>query len=336
MLLETHSTPNVESIWENEWGGKGIFSHGNTQSRGILILMNKQLYKSISNIYKCTQGRYIILDLKQNDQTITLVVIYAPNQDNPSFYQQLGRDLKQRNEQKIIVGDFNLTLDVDLDRKNTYCNNNQASNEVKNLMEEYLLKDIWRDRNEDKREYSWFKKDLASKERKASRIDFALVSGGLDHKVKEIMYLSSIKTDHRAVYLVVEMIENERGVGYWKFNTTLLTNKEFLQFMNMELINTIESLSNKTPKDKWECLKIRIRKAATNFSRQKASQDKIIIANLSEKVNEYEAQLPLTEEEDNLYENTKADLEEKVMERTQGIMFRSKVKWYESGEKSSK
>ena len=35
-------------------------------------------------------------------------------------------------------------------------------------------------------------------------------------------------------------------------------------------------------------------------------------------------------------EDTRADLEEKTLERIQGLMFRSKAKWYEEGEKSSK
>ena len=45
---------------------------------------------------------------------------------------------------------------------------------------------------------------------------------------------------------------------------------------------------------------------------------------------------PLTKEEDEIYENTKIDLQEKVMEKTKGIMFRSKAKWYELGERNTK
>ena len=28
IMQETHSTPEIENVWENEWGGKTIFSHG--------------------------------------------------------------------------------------------------------------------------------------------------------------------------------------------------------------------------------------------------------------------------------------------------------------------
>ena len=47
-------------------------------------------------------------------------------------------------------------------------------------MSEFSLNDVWRIRNEDKLEFSWIKKTVRVQERKASRIDFALVSAGLD------------------------------------------------------------------------------------------------------------------------------------------------------------
>ena len=46
--------------------------------------------------------------------------------------------------------------------------------------------------------------------------------------------------------------------------------------------------------------------------------------------------LPLKEEDAKILENTKLDLEKKMDERTLGLMFRSKARWYEHGEKSSK
>ena len=78
-------------------------------------------------------------------------------------------------------------------------------------------------------------------QQKASRIDFALVSGGIDQKVKAVQYLPGIKTDHRAIYLYLEVTPFERGVGYWKFNTTLLQNADFLKFMRNEIQQTISA-----------------------------------------------------------------------------------------------
>ena len=43
-------------------------------------------------------------------------------------------------------------------------------------MEQYSLKDVWRDRYPESKEYSWIKRNVNLE--KASRIDFALVSAG--------------------------------------------------------------------------------------------------------------------------------------------------------------
>ena len=58
----------------------------------------------------------------------------------PTFFLELSELLRYRQENKVVVGDFNLVLDVELDRLNTYCNNNRAMREVENMMDEFLFK----------------------------------------------------------------------------------------------------------------------------------------------------------------------------------------------------
>ena len=334
MLQETHSSIESENIWQSEWGGKAVFSHGTTSARGVAIFTSKQIYSSVKNIYKDNDGRLIILDLELNESVITLVALYAPNQDSPGFLRNISEKLKDRSEHKIIIGDFNLVLDVEKDRQNTYFNNNRAKEELESLMEEYSLDDIWRTRNPEKKEFSWWKK--GSYPMKTSRIDFALVAKGLDQYIELVQYLSSLFTDHRAVYMVVELLPFQRGTGYWKFNSSLLQEKQFLDTMNQEIDSCIVSTSNKDYVERWEIIKRRIKNCAVKYSKNKTSEDKLIISQLSEKVNEYESNLPLNKSEDKLLEETKAELEEKTLDRIKGVMFRSKAKWYEEGEKNTK
>ena len=197
----------------------------------------------------------------------------------------------------------------------------------------FCLKDVWRIQNPDKRQYSWLK---GNNRNIASRIDFALVSAGLDQKVEAIMYISAVKTDHRAIYMVIETSQNSRGRGYWKLNTLLLQDKEYLQMMNSELDSILTSTEMKPPKDRWSIIKMRIKKSTVNFSRNKNRQEQYVIAELTEKVNEYEDNMPLEQNDYLLYSKTKQDLEEKMEEKVKGMIFRSKVKWYELGEKGSK
>ena len=177
IIQETHSSKEIEQIWRNEWGGEAIFSHGTNQARGIAVFMTKKLHSTVRNVFVGNDGRTILFDLEECDQTVSIMAIYAPNNDCPNYFINIGELLKERSEHKIIIGDFNLTLDIDLDRKNTYCNNNRALNELKSIMEQFYLNDVWRIQNPDSRQYSWYKRgDLY----KASRIDLALVSAGMD------------------------------------------------------------------------------------------------------------------------------------------------------------
>ena len=103
IMYETHSTQECETIWESEWGGKAIFSHGTNQSRGVAVFVTKKLYANISNILSLNDGRVIVFDLKENDVVVTVAGIYAPNQDSSLFFESLADILKERSVHKIVV-----------------------------------------------------------------------------------------------------------------------------------------------------------------------------------------------------------------------------------------
>ena len=128
----------------------------------------------------------------------------------------------------------------------------------------------------------------------------------------------------------------ERGTGYWKFNNSLLQKQEYLDEMNGVIDQAKLEFEGKNPAQKWELIKKRIKEQTIEYSKQMISENKLIISELSEKLNDYESRLPLNKEETRLMVDTKSDLEEKLMECIKGVMFRSKAKWYEEGEKSSK
>ena len=170
-----------------------------------MICMKKGMLSTVSKIHRDTQGRLIIFDITEKDYIITIVALYAPNQDNPTFFDSIRSQIEERSEHKIIIGDFNLTLDIEKDRKNTYYNNNNAKEKVVDMMSEFCMNDIWRIQNIDKREFSWFKSGNVNQ---ASRIDFALVSAGLDQRAKAIEYMPSVLSDHRPMYICIDLDYN--------------------------------------------------------------------------------------------------------------------------------
>ena len=56
------------------------------QKAGFAILFNNNFSFQISKTYTDPEGRFIICDLNTNGKQITLLNIYAPNEDDPSTF----------------------------------------------------------------------------------------------------------------------------------------------------------------------------------------------------------------------------------------------------------
>ena len=64
------------------------------------------------------QGRYIIIDVTINEVRLTLANIYGPNEDDTEFFMSVFDKIEQmRNDNRIIAGDFNCTLNDKQDKK---------------------------------------------------------------------------------------------------------------------------------------------------------------------------------------------------------------------------
>lgn len=92
LMQETYSTPEVEDIWRNEWGGKILYSHGTNHARGVMILVNPRLDITIKNIKTDDIGRIIIADVTIQDTPFNIVNIYSPNSEGNQvhFFNQLN------------------------------------------------------------------------------------------------------------------------------------------------------------------------------------------------------------------------------------------------------
>lgn len=107
-----------EHRWSQEWGGKVFYSHGSSASRGSCILFNPSLDVTVLNSKLDNHGRFIILDVQILDKTYSIVCIYAPNIDSPSFFDRLSADISGfACESVIIGGDFNFVFNTDIDKK---------------------------------------------------------------------------------------------------------------------------------------------------------------------------------------------------------------------------
>ena len=127
-LQEVHCTKEKESPWTSEWGFTAFFSSFSSASAGVCILFNNNFQFEIIRKFSDQEGRYIIIDMKIDNKILTLVNIYAPNNDNPTFVQNLLDHLLSFECEEIIMGgDFNLVTDIQRDKRGVNATTHRSS-----------------------------------------------------------------------------------------------------------------------------------------------------------------------------------------------------------------
>jgi exonuclease III len=118
-----------------------------------------------------------MIDAKLLGNRVTLVAVYGPNRDDPTFYQSLQSKIEIIGNTSVIIGDYwNVPLNYEIDTENYVNKNNpKAQQKIQALMAELDLLDVWRKNNPSVKHYSW-----RGPNRKRSRLHFLLVSSDLE------------------------------------------------------------------------------------------------------------------------------------------------------------
>ena len=96
LLQECHSTANSEKNWQQDWEGRIEFSHGSSNSRGVAILMTKNLQVDITSVLRDSSGRFLLLQCNYYTYPLTIVNIYAPTSDKRSQQIEFGSFLNDQ------------------------------------------------------------------------------------------------------------------------------------------------------------------------------------------------------------------------------------------------
>ena len=89
-LQEVHCSKDEEICWTWECGYSAIFSSLSSASAGVSILFNKNFSFHIIKTISDPKGRFMIVDIKTKSKTLTLANIYAPNNDDPVFFDNVN------------------------------------------------------------------------------------------------------------------------------------------------------------------------------------------------------------------------------------------------------
>ena len=87
-LQEDHNTKEVENMWSAEWGYRAVFGGLSSASAGVTILFNNNFDFQIVRQFSNPEGRFVLCDIKIDNKILTLLNIYASNEDKPVFFRK--------------------------------------------------------------------------------------------------------------------------------------------------------------------------------------------------------------------------------------------------------
>ena len=336
MLQETHSTEKWAKRWRTEWGGKAWFAHGTSNSEGTAILCQRNFNFEIKDAIKDPEGRFILARGRLSGEKILLASVYGPNIDDPEFYQNLFNKIDETGiSHKIIGGDFNLVRDQSLDRTSGYHKNVQAAQVLNQSIEQLNLIDIWRELKTAPG-YTWRR---VHPYLLAECLDMIFIDQSMVQFVNQVNISHGYRSDHKIVDITLQYNINPRGPGYWKLNTSLLKDNDYVQKINQLLNIELAQESNYSSKrTHWEIIKLTVRSSTLQFAARKAKSRANKIEALQRKITYWqnEGSITLFPKVEKRIADLTNELNKLQVQRTEGAILRSKADFAELGEKPTK
>ena len=342
-LQETHGKQSSIKMMTKRLGFKnGLFSLIQKQARGAAVLWrdgNKIAEETD------TQGRIAGVALELNNHKLTVVSAYAPNVDGShkswenyvSFLIDLERiadELTEANDSTnlLIMGDFNLILDKELD---SFSQNPKVYSfpreQLLDMTDRLGLCDAFRTFNGDARTYT-FAPGANNVNKIYNRLDYAWLTPDVLEFFEDCVHKSVGNTDHKAVLLDTEDKGDGCLKGLWRHNDTLNTLPAFQKAIEDSIIQaTSECKEFGSDQVKFEYIKYKMACCSREFSARLKKQE---VARKKELTKLIEGAEPDKDHEKII--EAKAELQNILDKEGERVMFRSKVNRVVNDEKCSK
>jgi exonuclease III len=338
-LQETHSCNNIEEIWRRDNTEYSFyFTHGLTNSKGALIMLKKDLNLTLIKTVMDKCGRYIIMDVKGDDSlTYTLINCYMPTKNYEKEQIKILTEIYQhlldfQHDNVIWCGDLNINIEVNKNKPE----NNNYRNELKSIMGNLYLSDVWKTLNPNRKGYTW------NRGKNSSRLDYFIISDHLLNKNIKCEIHPTTHTDHLMLTLDLETQEHTKtGPGQWKFNASLLSDTKYVELIKNTINKTVSKFGHLTDKGQlWEIIKHNIKRTSISYSITKKKNSNCFYKKLK---NDYGILIKkfvnASEEDfDSLLEQKeilKLEIESIEREKSMGVILRSRCRYVEEGEKNT-
>lgn len=337
-LQETHLSDTEHEKLRKSWADKIYYSsHRSGRKRGVSILIHRQINFTQTLLQRDTEGRYILVNGLIDGIQVSLINVYAPNEDDPSFITTLFTAILKHSSGLLLMGgDFNCVLSQLLDRQ-------PASKAPVSRMGRILkyhsieagLVDVWRSKFPRTRNFTFY----SSRHISYSRIDLFFTPKVELHRIRDIEILPITISDHAPVLLKWD-IGHRPTSKQWRLNASLLNDKTFTSFITAELGSylDINTLPETTPLILWDCAKAYIRGRIISFTTARKKERDAKRHELENKIKELEhkhkqsASTSLTKD----LNAARRELNSLLTDKIEGSLRFTNQRYYEYGNRASR
>ncbi len=360
-LQETHLTKDT---LQYHWRTGSVQSPGKSNSAGVAILYDAAFFDDVLEVRQDHEGRYCSLTATKDDCTYTFLNVYAPNDHYKSlqFFGFISEEIEYFEEKYpltnlVISGDYNFVFSNDLDS----IGRNQSKQEKKvvdffeNLSYKYNLADSFRNLNK----FGGFTWGKNNPKYLRSRLDHIFVSSTLlGCLISSCVTYKVNESDHNMVISEFALDQFQYGPGIIRANSSLLEVAEIKANVEVQIVQVINDMpSNWNPHQRLDFFKYKLRSIMLLEGKKKSTRDKsrLELANheleqlktrldvklqlrhnintLSVPVSVLDYEIDELRDAIGISESSSRDLKE---EEARKLIFRSRAKWAEQGEKSNK
>lgn len=227
-IQETHFKTNRLPYLQNRHFPVAYHSmNPRAKSKGVSILISSKIPWQLQNSQVDPTGRYIFLKGLIGTVQVTIVTMYAPNEQQATFLRETLEKLNELREGQLIVGgDFNTPLipSSDTSAGRTSIPPNQIKRIAKTLHKSQLI-DVWRLTHPGERDFTFY----SNVHQLYTRIDYFLIPHTQLHAVKQTSIGHRTRSDHAPIFLNYRLSDTSSPRHcFWRLNESLLQNPDIL------------------------------------------------------------------------------------------------------------
>ena len=333
-IQETHiNTVGRANMIAKLWKGQCFWSFSVGRSAGVAIWFNPNFTGKIVRFLHDSDGRILSILVQFGSLKINLINIYAPNvvSERKVFFSEFAFFFFSGS--LVVGGDFNC-FEYRFDKLNAQNDNFSGKNELKSFRTDFRLCDVWRKLHPKEKQFTWFNANLSV----ASRLDKFFISDDLFLNVSSCNISPCPITDHDFVFLSFDLNKiSPRGPGIWRFNTTLLKDPDFRDFIAVEF-EKHRLAKNRFPflAQWWDDLKTTLKFSAIAFSNSKRKSSNAMRELLTKRLICLKNRLSSDTSAVDEIKQCENNLAALISRDSEGVITRSRTKWIEEGEKPTR